>query len=52
MTKVIIQKCHFLLLFFEHQYFAYYNSLMSEIFNTQRKHADLVNGVSDFVYSA
>ena len=50
MTKPRIQKMHFSLLFFEHQYLAYYNSLISEIFNTQRKHSDLVNCVSDFFY--
>ena len=43
---------HFSLLFFEHQYLAYYDSLTSEIFNTQRKHSDLVNCVSDFLYRA
>ena len=52
MTKPKIQKNHFSLLFFEHQYLAYYDSLTSEIFNTQRKHSELVNCVSDFLYRA
>ena len=52
MTKPKIQKMHFSLLFVEHQYLAYYNSLTSEVFNTQRKHSDLVNSVSDFLYKA
>ena len=49
-TKPRIQKMHFSLLFFEHHCLAYYKSLASEIFNTQRKHSDLVNCVSDFLY--
>ena len=52
MTKPEIQKMHFSLLFFEHKYLAYYNSLTSEVFNTQRKHSNLVNCVSDFLYKA
>ena len=52
MTKPIIQKIHFSLLFFEHQYLAYYDSLTSEIFNTQRKLSDLVNCVSNLLYRA
>ena len=43
LTHPRIQKKHFSLLFFEHQYLAFYNSLTSEMFNTQRKHSDLVN---------
>ena len=52
MTKPRIKKMHFSLLFFEHQYLAYYDSLTSEIFKTHRKHSDLVKFVSDFVYRA
>ena len=37
-TKPRVQKMHFSLLFFEHLYFASYNSLTSEFFNAQRKH--------------
>ena len=51
-TKPRIQKIHFSLLFFEHQYLAYYNNLTSEIFSAQRKHSNLVNCVSEFVYKA
>ena len=43
---------HFSLLFFEHQYLAYYDSLTSEIFNTKKKLSDLVNSVSDFLCRA
>ena len=52
MTKPRIQKLHFFLLFFEQQYIAYYNSLRSEIFNTQKKTSDLVNCFSDLLYRA
>ena len=36
------KKMHFPLLFFEHQYLAYYNRLTSEIFNTYSQHSHLV----------
>ena len=52
MTKPRIQKMHFSLLLFEHQYLAYYNSLASDMFNAQRKHSDVVNCVSDLLYRA
>ena len=50
MTKQKIQKLYFSLLFFEHQYLAYYKGLTSKMFKTERKHSDLVNCVSDFLY--
>ena len=50
MTKPRIQ--NFPLLFFEHQYHAYYNRLTTEIFYTDRKHSNLVNYVSDFLFRA
>ena len=45
MTKPRIQKMYFPLLFFEHQYLAYYDRLTSIIFNrlTIRKQSYLVN---------
>ena len=49
MTKRKIPKLYFSLLFFEHQYLAYYKGLISKMFKTERKHLDLVNSVSDFV---
>ena len=51
-TKPRIQKMHLSLLFFEHLYLAYYKSLASEIFNSQRKHSDLVNCFPDSLYRA
>ena len=52
MTKPKLQKLHFLLLFFEHQYLAYYDRLTAEIFDTYSQHSDLVNCVSDFFFRA
>ena len=52
MTNPRIQKMHFPLLFFEHQYLAYYDRLTAEIFDTYSQHSDLVNCVSDFLYRA
>ena len=48
MTKPKIQKLHFPLLYFEHQYLAYYDRLTVDIFDTYSQHSDLVNCVSDF----
>ena len=50
MTRPRIQKMHFQLLFFEHQYLAYYNRLTAEMFDTYSQHSYLVNCVSDFFY--
>ena len=52
MTKPRIQKMYFSLLFFENQYHAYYDRLTTEIFDTYRKHSNLVNCVSDFLFRA
>ena len=52
MTKPKIQKLHFPLLFFEHQYLAYYDRLTAEIFDTYSQHSDLVNCLSDFFFKA
>ena len=52
MTKPRIEKMHFQLLFFEHQYLAYYDRMTSEVFDTYSQHSDLVNCVSDFLYRA
>ena len=48
MTKPRTQKIHFLLLFFEHQYLAYYDRFTADIFDTYSQHSDLVNCVPDF----
>ena len=48
-TKPRKQKMHFPLLFFEHQYLAYYDRLTVDIFSTYSQHSNLVNSVSDFV---
>ena len=52
MTKAKIQKLHFPLLFFEHQYLAYYDRLTVDILDTYSQHSDLVNCVSDFFFRA
>ena len=52
MTKPKIQKIHFPLLFFEHQFLAYYDRLTNETFDTYSQHSDLVNFVSDFLFRA
>ena len=52
MTKPKIQKIHFPLLFFEHQFLAYYDRLTNETFDTYSQHSDLVNCVSDFLFRA
>ena len=44
------KKCIFHFYFFKHQYLSKCNRLISKIFNTSRKHYDLVNCVSDFLY--
>ena len=43
---------HFPLLFFEHQYLAYYDRLTAETLDTYSQHPDLVNCVSDLLYRA
>ena len=50
MTELKIQKLYFSLLFFEHQYLAYYKGLTSKIFKTERKHSDVMDNVSDSLY--
>ena len=52
MTKPKIQKIHFPLLLFEHQYLAYYDNLTDETFNTYSQHSSLVNCVSDLLFRA
>ena len=51
-TKLRIQKMHFPLLFFEHQYLASYDRLTADIFDTYSQHSDLVNCVSEFLFRA
>ena len=47
MTKPRIQRLPFSLLFFEREYLSYYEGHL-----TQRKHSDLVNCISEFLYEA
>ena len=47
-----IQKMHFSLLFFEHQYIPHYNRLIAEIFDTYSQHSDLVTFVTYFLFRA